>query len=355
MIDNPDSMKVLDPGGMYEKIYNFPEQILQAWEIGKRIEVQPKEFLNIDSVIVAGMGGSAIGGALVRSYLARDLKVPFLVCRNYNLPEFVNKSSLVIISSYSGNTEETIAAFRDALSRKARIVCLSTGGIIGEMAEEQGILRIDLPRGYQPRAALAFSFVPLLMLISKLKLVPKTDYDFTGLAGGLKKYRRQYDLKIPDDANPSKMLARKIHGRIPIIYTGPDLTESIGLRWKGQICENAKTPAFCNQFPEFNHNELVGWEKADFIKDRLVVLYLKDSEDSRPIARRMAIVEGIIKGKGVEVINIYSQGDYPLGRLFSLVQLGDFTSFYLAILNKVDPTPVEVIESLKKKLAEPQK
>jgi len=351
-LDAVDQIRAVDSHGMYDKIYRFPEQIDEAITIGRKIEPDPDFFSGIKGIVLAGMGGSAIGGDLARSYLRHQLKIPFEICRNYRLPASVDKDYLVIASSYSGWTEETLAALDDALARGARIACLTTGGRLGKIADQKGFLKVILPTGYQPRAALGFSFIPLLFFLEKTGLIKNVTSEIAALAPGLKKYREQYDLAVGTDNNPAKSLALRLQGKIPVIYTGPELTDIVGLRWKGQICENAKMLAFNNQFSEFNHNELVGWNEYNVSPDRLAVVILRDSDDAAPIKKRIPIVREMIEKRGIEVIDIYSQGDFPLGRIFSLIQLGDFTSFYLAILNNVDPTPIEAIDYLKEKLAE---
>lgn len=350
LLNDIEKMKKLDPQGMYDKIYRFPEQIEQAMEIGKGIKIDRKQYAGIGSVIVAGMGGSAIGGDLVRSYLQASFKLPFYICRHYRLPAFANNKSLVVISSYSGNTEETLSAMNEAMKKKARIACITSGGKVAEIARKRKYPLVELPRGYPPRAALGFSFVPLLFLLAKLGLTGKVDSDIEELVMGLKAYRDRYAAEVDTDKNPAKALALKLHNRLPIIYSGPELTDAVGTRWKGQICENAKCLAFNNQFAEFNHNELVGWNVIEPYRDRLIAVYLRDNDDHDRIKRRMEIVRQIIENTRVEVVDVFSHGDFTLGRLFSLIQLGDFMSFYLAVLNDVDPTPVKVIDFLKAEL-----
>jgi len=209
---------------------------------------------------------------------------------------------------------------------------------------------VKLPKGYPPRAALGYSFVPLLYLISKLGLIDDISADISNLIRGLKKFRELYAAEVESGKNPAKSIAGRIHNKIPIIYSGPELTDAVGTRWKGQICENAKCLAYSNQFAEFNHNELVGWNVIKSYRDNLIVIYLRDADDHIRINERMSIVKNIITEHKVEVIEVFSQGDTPLLRMFSLIQLGDFISFYLAILNKIDPTPVKVIDYLKGEL-----
>jgi glucose/mannose-6-phosphate isomerase len=350
ILDSIEKIKEIDPSGMYDKIYRFPEQLEQAQQIGRAIEPAKKYYSNIEKVIIAGMGGSAIGGDLVRSYLASSVEFPFYICRHYRLPAFVDENTLVIASSYSGNTEETLSALDDAIERGAKVACITSGGKVAEIARKKDFLLVELPKGFPPRAALGYSFVPLLYLVSKLGFTEDVDDDVSNLIRGLKAYRDQYAWDRETEKNPAKALALKLHNKIPIIYTGPELTDAVGTRWKGQICENAKCLAYNNQFAEFNHNELVGWEVIGSYSDKLIVVYLRDNDDHDRVKRRMEIVRKIIEKKNVEIIDVFSHGDFAMGRMFSLIQLGDFASLYLAALNNVDPTPVKVIDFLKSEL-----
>jgi glucose/mannose-6-phosphate isomerase len=207
-----------------------------------------------------------------------------------------------------------------------------------------------------PRAALGYSFAPLLMFLDKIGLIKNAQQELTMMVEKLKSFRDNYIEDIDLEKNMAKRLAQRIRGKIPIIYGGPTLTDTVALRWKGQLCENSKVLAFNNVFPEFNHNELVGWsEQIKNMSEHLVVIVLRDFDDHPQVKARMDIVKGIIETFEVEVIEIYSRGDMPLERMFSLIQLGDFVSYYLAILSEVDPTPVKVIDFLKKALADKQK
>jgi glucose/mannose-6-phosphate isomerase len=297
------------------------------------------------------MGGSAIGGDIARSLLESKLLVPFQICRNYVLPEYVDDETLVIASSYSGSTEETLAAMNDALNRKAMAAVLTTGGLLKDIAELNEIPVATLPEGFQPRAALGYSLIPLLFLLEAIGLIKNVANDVKAAVVKLQTFRDKYIEDNPTPHNPAKSTAQQLFGKIPVIYGGPRITDVAAVRWKGQICENAKTLAFANVFPEFNHNELVGW--SDLIKQhaqKLVVVLLRDADDHTQVRKRMNVVKELIEAQTVETIEIHSRGDAPLERLLSLIQFGDFVSYYLAILNEVDPTPVEVIEQLKSRL-----
>lgn len=351
MLDDSNVLRKADPSGMYNLTYNFPSQLKNASTLGKSLLLPDWRARDVRNIVLAGMGGSAIGGDLVRSYLAGELKVPFLINRSYVLPSSVGPASLVFLSSYSGNTEETLSAYDQAKERKSKIVCISSGGKLLEQADQDGFFSIKIPEGYPPRAALGYSFVLPLMVLVLLKLVSDKEKEIEETIKSLTNGINIYKMERKASENPAKSLALRLHQKLPIIYAPENHLDAVATRWKGQICENAKMLAFSNFFPEFNHNELVGWKVIDEYKDKLIVIMLKDRDDHIRIKRRMEIVKGIIEKMGVEVVEKESAGEGLLSRIFSLIQLGDFTSFYLAILNQIDPFPVEIIDFLKNELA----
>lgn len=355
-LDSRDGIKTVDPENMHGAIATFPDQIRKAVAIGRTIDVNPSDYAGIRKIILCGMGGSAIGGDLGRSLLRDVLPVPMLICRDYVLPVSAGEDALVIGSSYSGNTEETLAAFGEAIERKCRLFALTTGGKLGGLAAGHEIPVAQLPSGLQPRAALGYSFVPLMLFFHKIGLSPYDADRLMALADFLETRARLLDADQPSSENAAKQLAMRLYGRIPVIYSGPGLTEAVAVRIKGQISENGKMLAFANQFPECNHNELVGWKVLNTFRDYLRVVILRDREDHPRVKARMDIVKEMIVREKVEVIEIESEGlaaggdDRP-ERMFSLIQLGDFASFYLAMLNNIDPTPVAAIDFLKDELA----
>jgi len=352
ILDDIEKIRAVDPDNMYNRIFDLPEQMKDALEISQKWKVIPDEFSDIKNIVVIGMGGSAIAGDLIRTLYASELMIPFNIIRNYELPEYVDDESLVIASSYSGNTEETLSAFNDALERKAMIAAVSTGGILKDVCEINQIPLVTIPSGMQPRAALGYSFIPVLVFLEKIGLLKNVVNDIEKMIAHLSITREIYIEDNPLNKNQAKQLAEKVHGKMLIIYSGPTLTDTVAVRWKGQICENSKNMAFANHYAEFNHNELVGW--ADTLKSQknnLIVFQLRDRNDHPQIIKRMNIVKDIIEEYGIEVIDIQSKGESKLERMFYLIQLGDFVSYYLAILNNVDPTPVDVITKLKKMLS----
>jgi glucose/mannose-6-phosphate isomerase len=349
MISNSD-IQLHDSQKMFGVLASFSGQLKEAFAIGSGIVI-PENIKDVSNIIVTGLGGSAIGGDLLRSYLQYELNVPMQVNRNYYLPAYANSSTLVIVSSYSGGTEETLSAYGDAKKKGCRIVCVSSGGKLSVMAENDGYLVIKVPKGYQPRCALAFSFIPMLMLLVKLGIIQGRDAQINDLIGFISEKSAGYTTLEPQD-NPAIRIADHLKGKIPVIYSSNDLLDIVNLRWRGQFAENAKTLAFGNYLPEMNHNEIVGWqENSDFLRN-FAVLFLLDKEDNPRIIRRQKITREILEPyRGLD-IQVESEGNSRLERIFDLVYLGDWISYYLAILCKVDPSPIEKINILKNKLME---
>jgi glucose/mannose-6-phosphate isomerase len=345
---NLGEVNKIDPKGMSGWIASFPSQIEKAMQIGKKAKIKI-DVRNVQNILLTGLGGSAIGGDLLRSYLAEELAIPFIVNRNYMLPEFVGKKSLVIVSSYSGNTEETISAYKDAVKRKARILCISTGGEVSRMADKYKHSRIEIPQGLSPRAALGYSFFPLLIALSRLKFIKPKDKDIKETITFLKSRSGVYcDPESPD--NLPLQLAEKIKGRLPVIYSASEHLDTVNIRWRGQIAENAKQLSSGNFLPEMNHNELVGWKVLTELMRQMHVIFLKDKDTHRRVAIRQEITRNIVSKYAGGVTEIGSEGKSLLARMFSLIHFGDWVSLYLAVLNNEDPEPVQVIDYLKSEL-----
>ncbi|HXF49940.1 MAG TPA: bifunctional phosphoglucose/phosphomannose isomerase [Verrucomicrobiae bacterium] len=346
-LGSPAWYQKADPDNFYKLLVDFPAQLRQAVEIAQRFEWQRGGF-RPSHIVLAGMGGSAIGGDLARTFLSQKLNIPFHVLRHYTLPVFVGPETLVFASSYSGNTEETLAAFEAARQKQAEIVSITTGGKLAFRASGRPI--ITIPSGYPPRAALGFSFVPVLLVLGKAGLIRDFSEEILSLADFLSEEIRKWERETALAKNEAKRLAAALFGKVPLVYAGADLMEPVAVRWKGQICENAKQLAFANVFPEFNHNELVGFGVLKHLAGRLAAVFLQDEDDHPRIAARMKIVEDVLKKKKIPVIKATSKGESVLERMFYTVLLGDFASYYLAVLNGVNPKPVAVIDYLKGRL-----
>jgi glucose/mannose-6-phosphate isomerase len=344
------NLKQVDRQNMYQKIVDFPKQVLAGIEIGQQADISNLTGHGFANIILAGMGGSAIGGDLIRTYLRGELAIPFEIYRGYGLPSYVEAYSLVVCSSYSGGTEETLSAFKVALDRNCHILAITTGGELAILAHQNGASCVSAPGGLPPRAALGYSFAPLLTIFGRLGLCRNYSEQLKTAAAFLEQRGRDFQFESPD--NMAIGIAQKLVGKTAVVYAGPDLLDTAAVRFKGQICENAKHLAFSNIFPEFNHNELVGWQLPKETIEKCAVIILRDSDDHPQITKRMDIISELLEKKGVEIITVKSTGEGRLTRLLSVIQVADYVSYYLALLNAIDPTPIEVIDFLKRKLTE---
>ena len=340
--------KFIDPQGMKDAVYNFADDINKSSKIGKKI-ILNKKYNNIHNIIVVGMGGSAIGGDINKMLLKNDLSIPLIVSRNYFIPKWANKHSLVVVSSYSGGTEETLSAFKDALSKECQIYGITTGGILSKGLSSNDLDFILIPSGLQPRAALAYSFVPMLYLFLHLGLI-KIDLN-NNLMNSIKLLKSvRDDYMLNDQKNPTWVLSNKIFNTIPILYGETDNTSVIALRWSNQLSENSKMLAFCNEIPEFNHNEIVGWENNPNLIEKLSIIWLSDESDQERISIRQKISEKILETIVKNQFKISLHGSSRFDRLLHLIHFGDWVSLWCAYLHGTDPSPVDKISTLKKEL-----
>jgi glucose/mannose-6-phosphate isomerase len=345
---NSTTIRDIDPQGMQDLILAFPEQLEHAIQISRTTGLS-LDGGDIRNICVMGMGGSAIGGDIVRCYLNPVLTIPLVVNRFYAAPDFVNADSLVLVSSYSGDTEETIAGYQDAIRRKARIVCTASGGRVKELAAQHGHPIFTIPGGAPPRSALGYLAVPILFALHAADLIADPEPDLREAIAVLTTLR---DELHPDVAeNPAAQMAGRLHGKIPLIYAAVQPMEAVAMRWKGQLSENSKVMAFCNVFPELNHNEIVGWGPRHELSKTFQVIYLRDGQDHDRVKRRMSITKRVIERHAGAVLEVASRGSGLLARMFSLLFFGDLVSLYLATLNGVNPTSIDNIDYLKAQLS----
>lgn len=343
-------IKLYDKSNMFDVLKNFSLQVEEADRIGRAIGIDTYSY-KFSKIIISGLGGSAIGGDLLRSYTLYESKYPIFVNRNYRLPSFADSDTLVIFSSYSGNTEETLSSYEEALNKGCKIICISSGGKLSLLAQNNNNLLVTVPKGLQPRCALGYSFFTLLVLFSKLGIIADKSYDISKVINRLKLRSGQYS-SLDENTNNALKIANRLEGKIPVIYSSIDFFDITNLRWRGQLGENAKTLAFGNYLPEMNHNEIVGWQENTDLLKKLVVLVIKDAADIKPVKKRIDITVEILKSLASSIIEIEGEGDILLERIFDVIYMGDWLSYYLAIIYKIDPTPVEKINYLKNKLAE---
>ncbi len=347
-LDIPETYKTLDPQAMLERIHEFPAQCERAWDMAVKFGL-PEHYSRADRVVVLGMGGSAIGGDLLGTLVTSESRVPLLTVRGYTLPAYADKNTLVIASSYSGNTEETLAGFDQSLKAGAMVIAITTGGKLKAAAAQNSVPVFAFTYNAQPRAALPFSFFPLLCFLQKLGFVGDKSADVHEAFRVVRRLSATLDESVPVAGNPAKQLARDLFGRLAVIYGGGAMSE-VAHRWKTQINENGKAWAFYESFPELNHNAVVGLNFPPWLASRVLVLMLNAPDLPERVKLRYRVTARILEGAGVAYRLIDAQGDAPLSRMMSLVLMGDYLSYYLAILYGADPTPVPAIDYLKEEL-----
>jgi glucose/mannose-6-phosphate isomerase len=322
---------------------NSPKLYGEATELTRKIQLN---FPKPDNIIVAGMGGSGIGGDLLKDWARNQASMPIEVNRDYHLPAYACKRTLVLLTSYSGDTEETLSAFLDALKRKCMIFCISSGGALLENAEKLGVPYLRVPGGIPPRAALPYMFVPLLISMEKMGLAAGAQQELSEALKLLEKVSKDNSPQKPAKENPSKTLALHIGQTSPVIY-GFGFYRSVAMRFKQQFNENSKAPAKWDVFSELNHNEIVGWERAGKAAKCFSAIFIRDSEEPKEIHSRIEITKELVEQEGLNLFEIQTQGKSTLARMLSTVCVGDFTSIYFALLRGVDPTPVKTVNYLK--------
>jgi len=348
ILDEIEKIKAVDKSNMINFCLNSSKLYGEATKLANKIQVN---YSKPDNIIVAGMGGSGIGGDLLKDWARNKATVPIEVNREYQLPACAGKRSLVLIISYSGDTEESLGAFLDALKRKCMIFCVSSGGALLENAERLKVPYLRVPGGMPPRAALPYLFVPLLLYMEKMGLVSSASEELSEALTLLEKIGKENSPKKPAEENFSKTLALGIGQTIPAIY-GFGFYRSVAERFKTQFNENSKIPAKWEVFSELNHNEIVGWERAGELGKCFSAIFIRDSEEPTEIQSRIEITKELVGKAVVGLFEVSAQGKSPLAKMLSTICIGDFTSIYLALLHGVDPTPVKTINYLKDALKE---
>jgi len=343
------NIKKIDKSKMLDLLLDFPLQLKVAQDLAKKAAIlfEKREFKKI---VFAGLGGSAIGADLVRSYLYFESQIPITVIREYELPRYADNSALVFVSSYSGNTEETLSVYHQAKERGCNIVAISSGGKLQEYAKNDKISFIQIPQGLPPRCALGYLSVLPLCILAKLGLIKELSTSINQAASLLEELRRNINPGIGQKDNIAKYIAAKLLNKFTVIYSGSIHFDVAAMRLRGQLNENSKALASSHLFPEMNHNEIVGWQNPKRLFKNFVVVMLRDQDMHPRVAKRMDITCEMLKKEGVSFVEIWSRGKDLLSRIFSLIYIGDFISYYLAILYGIDPTPVDRVTYLKEQL-----
>ncbi len=349
-LDDPRVYESLDPEGLLARIRELPHQCREAWERARAFKL-PSSYWNVERVVVLGMGGSAIAADLLRSLAARRSRKAVFVCRGYEIPGLVDENTLVIASSYSGETEETLAAFSQALRGPAKKLVITAGGRLAALAREYEIPAFFFDYQGEPRAALGYSLMPLLSVAEQVGVLQGMETEVAEAVALMGELVQEVDSRVAAETNPAKHLAGRLQTKVTIVYGAENLIE-VAHRWKTQLNENSKVWAFYEELPEANHNALVGYPLPREAIDRLhVVLLYHTMLHPRITIRYEATREALdANGVGYDVVEV--KGTAPLSQMLTGILYGDFVSYYLAILNAVSPSPLAAINELKRRLAD---
>jgi len=341
-----DAIAVVDSSDLHADIVGLPEHLRDAlWKV-QSAQLQPWD--SPGGLIVAGMGGSGVGGVLARAILGDHASRPILAARTYGLPSWTTPDTTVLCASYSGNTEETLACYEAAGALGATRVVVTSGGKLAELARADGVPVIPVAGGFQPRSAVAYMTVAALEVAGLCGAGPRVGSEIDVAADHLEALVVEWGADSPEDSE-AKVLARALRDSVALI-AGSGITQPVAYRWKAQINENAKIPAFTHELPELDHNELVGWTGAPSL-GRFAAVFLDDSDTPLRVKQRIALTRELIGDSATGTYVVQSRGDTAVERIFSLVLLGDLVSLYIAVLRGTDPTPVDLIETLKQRLA----
>jgi glucose/mannose-6-phosphate isomerase len=350
VLDDPTTYQRLDPQEMRAIIRDLPRQCQAAWQEAQAFEL-PADYRDVDKVVILGMGGSAIAGDLLRALVALESPVPIFGHRGYNLPLLVDGRTLLIASSYSGNTEETLSAFEEALVSAAKKLVITTGGQLLAAARANGIPAFVFRYESTPRAALGYSLMPLLAIAGKLGIVDEKSADVAEAIAAMEELLRRIGEDVPLAENPAKQLASRLHGRLPVVY-GAGLLTDVARRWKSGLNETSEMWAFFEELPEANHNAIVGYALPAAIAKAAFVVFLRAPSLHPRVLLRYEFTQQALAEAGVKCETVEAMGRSTLAQILSAVFFGDYVGLYLAILNWVDPTPTATIARLKEWLAE---
>ena len=359
ILDNLEKIKTIDKSDMCSILLKLPEICEDAINRAEQLvipnEVKISDQLTIKyqkpkKIIVSGMGGSAIGGDLLKDWLRETFPIPIEVCREYTLPAYADENTLVLVSSYSGNTEETLSMYLEALKKRCMTISITSNGSLFDFNKTLGLPLIKLPTGFPPRSAIPYLFFPLVISLKKIGLLSGINDEISEAITILKQVRAEIHPKNLTLQNIAKQIAREVKDSIPFVC-GFGFYRSIALRIKTQFNENGKTSAKSEIFPELNHNETVGWTGLKKLTKTFTVLLIRDKRELLEIKTRIDVTKNLIFNNGAKtVLEIYARGVSKLARMLSVMYIGDFASVYLGILYGFDPTPVKIIDELKLQL-----
>jgi len=350
ILDDLNRIEKIDSQGMLEVEEKFYYQLLEARDIVLNSDLKQLEQKEFRGIAFLGMGGSGFTGDIIKALIEDDISIPVEIVKGYHLPTFIKRDWLTVAVSYSGNTEETISAVRQALERGCGILAVCSGGKMENIARDNSKAIVKIPSGLQPRGAIGYLFIPTYLALDKLNIITLDPNDTEEAFDLIKEKAVLYKREIETNRNPAKKLALKISDRLPIIYGTAGLMAAIAYRLKCEFNENSKTPCWCNEFPELNHNETVGWERLKGITSKFILLIFRDKDEKKRIKTRIEVTSKLIRKSVSDIIEIPVEGRSKLAKALTSMYLGDIASVYLAILAGIDPSPVEKIDILKGEL-----
>jgi len=326
-----------DKENMLAKLLNFPGQCREAYSI----KLEKEAGVIPEKIVFCGMGGSAIGGDIIKAVCDCTSKIPVFVNRDYALPSWTDRKTLVIAASYSGNTEETLSSLRNGIKAGSRLLCISSGGKLEALASGENIPFIKIPAGYPPRCAFGYLFFPVYRFLSRIGTVKPLS---TGIFNRMEKWVEMFS---PDSANnTASAIAEKMHGKMPFLYSDAPLLPAM-MRWKTQIAENSKHLSSVNSLPEMNHNEIMAWRYPSWLIKKSVPVFVETGKEHPRTKLRIQITKEILSRIQPGIITVRTSESSFMGNLLYLVVLGDWISFYLAVMNRVNPTEIKEINLLK--------
>jgi glucose/mannose-6-phosphate isomerase len=344
-LDNVEHFRELDTLDMYGEIHHLPDQLETAWKSGQNLPLQDGQGLQ--RVVIAGMGGSAIGADLVLSYVDSQCKVPMILVRDYTLPAWARgPETLVIASSHSGNTEETLEAFAQARRNGCRLMALSTGGTLAEAAQEAGAPVWTFEHKGQPRAAVGYSFGLLLAALYRMGLIEDPSAELVSAVAAMREQQVILAAGSSVERNPAKRMAGQLYGRW-ITVLAADYLNPVARRWKGQMSEIAKAWAQFEFLPEADHNTLAGLENPEEVLPRMITLFLRAPSNHPRNRLRLELTRKTFMAEGRATDYIDAKGDNPLAHMWTALHFGDYSAYYLAMAYEVDPTPIEALVHFK--------
>jgi glucose/mannose-6-phosphate isomerase len=346
ILDDLAGMQKIDKDNAVEFYVKAADHYMKSAANASKIKL---DYPTPKNVILAGMGGSAIGGELLKDYTRDAAPVPIEISREYHLPAYADKKSLVILASYSGDTEETLSSFLDALKRRCMVFCVSSGGNLIKYARKLNVPYLQVRAGMPPRAAMPHMFMPLLSCMKNLGMISDFSAEFSETLKLLEKVSAENAPIKPASGNFAKTLALNLNGVIPAVY-GFGFYRGVALRYKQQFNENAKMPAKWETFSELNHNETMGWEGAKELAKCYGVVFLRDKAEPVEITSRIETTRALMESSVPKMVEVWAQGESRLAKMLSTILVGDFTSIYLAMLRNMDPTPVHTVEVMKEKI-----